>query len=115
MSFPKNIVVEMDGKRLVDDDRFHDEFARVFGFPDYYGRNMNAWIDCMSSLDDVDQPMTKFNVEKGRVVTIKISNYEYFKKCAPRQWIDLLECSAFVNFRCTNPGINPLIALAFYD
>ena len=111
----KNIVVKIDGKRLVDADHFHDEFSKKFGFPDFYGRNMDAWIDCMSSLDWPEAKMTSFHVDKGKVVTILISNYKYFKKAAPKQWLDLIECSAFVNKRCVDPGINPLLALAFHE
>jgi RNAse (barnase) inhibitor barstar len=28
---------------------FHEAFASALGFPSWYGRNMDAWIDCMSS------------------------------------------------------------------
>jgi len=37
---------------------FHDVFQRVMGFPSFYGRNMNAWIDCMTSLDCPKDGMT---------------------------------------------------------
>ncbi len=45
-------VVRLDCDRITDWESFHSLFAEVFGFPDFYGRNMNAWIDCMSYLDD---------------------------------------------------------------
>ena len=38
-------VVSVDCARIHDWNSFHDEFATVFGFPDFYGRNMNAWIE----------------------------------------------------------------------
>jgi RNAse (barnase) inhibitor barstar len=34
--------VTLDCDRIHDWDSFHDEFARIFGFPDFYGRNMIA-------------------------------------------------------------------------
>jgi hypothetical protein len=111
----KNLVVEIDGKKLVGAANFHDSFATVFGFPEYYGRNMDAWIDCMSYLDEPGAGMTEISVPKGKSITIKIENYTYFKTAAPDQWLDLLECSAFVNSRCSELGINSLIALAFQD
>lgn len=111
----KNVVVEIDGKTLVGRERFHDTFAKALGFPDFYGRNMDAWIDCMSSLDDPESRMTSVHVRRGKVLTLKIRNYKYFKKAGKDEWLDLLECSAFVNFRCTEPGQNPLIALAFFE
>ncbi len=35
--------VRIDTNRIVDWNSFHDVFAEAFGFPDFYGRNMNAW------------------------------------------------------------------------
>ena len=38
---------------LCDWASFHDASAEKFGFPDYYGRNRDAWIDCMRG-DDLE-------------------------------------------------------------
>src|SRR5688572_7987636 len=43
-----NIVIKIDTQRITDWKSFHNLFAEVFGFPGFYGRNMDAWIDCMS-------------------------------------------------------------------
>jgi len=115
VTHPKNIVVELDGKKLVGKEQFHNTFAETFGFPDFYGRNMDAWIDCMSSLDFPEDGMTSIHVARGKVLTLKVSNYKYLKKAGESEWLDLLECSAFVNYRRTTPGLNPLIALAFFE
>ena len=40
--------VQIDGSAISDWNSFHDIFAAAFGFPAFYGRNMNAWIDCMT-------------------------------------------------------------------
>ncbi|HEY4646882.1 MAG TPA: barstar family protein, partial [Steroidobacteraceae bacterium] len=48
----------VDGSRIHDWASFHDEFNRTFAFPDFYGRNMDAWIDCMSSLDEPSAQLT---------------------------------------------------------
>ncbi len=109
------MVVVMDGTRLIGRESFHDGFAEAFGFPDFYGRNMDAWIDCMSYLDDPDAGMSKLIVEPGKVLTIRINNYLHFKDAAPDQWINLLECVAFVNWRRTEEGRGAVLALAFYD
>jgi RNAse (barnase) inhibitor barstar len=39
-------------RNISDWKSFHAEFRRVFGFPEFYGHNMDAWIDCMTSLDE---------------------------------------------------------------
>ncbi|ACS57539.1 barstar family protein [Rhizobium leguminosarum] len=108
-------VVVMDGTRLVGHDKFHDSFAETFGFPDFYGRNMDAWIDCMSCLDDPDAGMSKLTIEPGKALTVRINNYLHFKDAAPQQWVDLMECAAFVNWRRTEKGRGAVLALAFYD
>ena len=51
-------IVRIDASRITSWDTFHDVFAKDFGFPDFYGRNMDAWIDCMTCLDDPESCMT---------------------------------------------------------
>jgi hypothetical protein len=59
-------VVMLDTRRILDWNTFHDVFAEAFGFPDFYGRNMNAWIDCMSSLGEPRDAMTSVHAPGGR-------------------------------------------------
>ncbi|MGC8001097.1 barstar family protein, partial [Salmonella enterica] len=40
--------VQLAGDRITDWDSFHTESAAAFGFPDFYGRSMDAWVDCLS-------------------------------------------------------------------
>ena len=40
--------INVNGAAIVDWDSFHDEFQRAFRFFDGYGRNGDAWIDCMT-------------------------------------------------------------------
>ncbi|QJC51717.1 barnase inhibitor [Paenibacillus albicereus] len=37
----------LDGSKLHDWDDIHDWFAEQLGFPDYYGRNLDALWDCL--------------------------------------------------------------------
>ena len=46
------MVVDIDCEDIIDEDSFHHAFKEVFGFPDYYGMNFNAWVDCMTYLDE---------------------------------------------------------------
>lgn len=39
-------VLELDGRRMTSRVRAHSELARVFDFPDYYGKNWDAFNDC---------------------------------------------------------------------
>lgn len=111
----KNPIVEIDGSRITDWDSFHDVFAEAFGFPEFYGRNMDAWIDCLTSLDFPEHGMTQIHVEPGRVVVIQINQLEVFAEQCPEQYAALVECSAFVNWRRIEQGEEPVIALSFYE
>lgn len=72
-------MARIDGANIVDWDSFHEEFHRVFEFPDFYGRNMDAWIDCMTSLDEEAAGMTGIHVKPGGVLTLEIVNARRLK------------------------------------
>ena len=93
----------VDGRTLTDWMCFHDYFQKTFGFPGYYGRNMDAWNDCMSD----------FCYSEG-LVSLHINNAGEFKQENPEAYEALVECSAFINWRATEDGGNPLIVLSFY-
>ncbi|WP_336127808.1 barstar family protein [Mesoflavibacter sp. CH_XMU1422-2] len=44
--------LKIDGKKLTDWNSFHSEFKSKLNFPDYYGENMDAWIDCVDELTE---------------------------------------------------------------
>jgi len=45
----------IDGDKINSMDLFHELFARQAGFPDYYGKNLNAFWDCITT--DVEGPI----------------------------------------------------------
>jgi len=40
----------LDGQNMLTRESAHDELARVLSFPDYYGRNLDALWDCVSTM-----------------------------------------------------------------
>jgi RNAse (barnase) inhibitor barstar len=40
----------LDGTKIESAAEFHEQAAATFGFPDYYGRNWDAFNDCFSNL-----------------------------------------------------------------
>lgn len=46
-------LVLLDGARMRDKASFHEALKAAFGFPDYYGRNLDALHDCLSEQRDV--------------------------------------------------------------
>ncbi len=61
-------VVRIDCDRIIDWESLHDVFAEALGFPGFYGRNMNAWVDCLTSLDAPADGMTAVHAPPGGVL-----------------------------------------------
>ncbi len=68
-------------------------------FPEYYGENMNAWIDCVDEL--TDEP-----------TILQIDNGNYLKENEPELFNAILECGAFVNYRKIKVGEKPNLIIA---
>lgn len=105
--------VKLDGKQIAES--FHEYFAEQFGFPDFYGHNMDAWIDCMTYIDEHEAGMvTKNYVQRGESIMLHIDNVDFLKTNNREAYDDLIECSAFVNYRVAENGGTPLIYLSFF-
>src|SRR3954462_9909554 len=92
-------LVKIDSRRITDWTSFHEVFAEVFGFPDFYGRNMNAWIDCMTNLDDREGRMTSIHTEPGQVVTLQLDHVDDLREGFKEGYDAIIECLEFVNWR----------------
>lgn len=104
-------LVRLDGAQLHDWDSFHSVFAASFGFPDFYGRNMNAWIDCMTALDAPDHGMTSLHGSASNPVVLYLDNADD----VPKEIFDaMVECAAFVNWRRLEIGEPAILMLAFH-
>lgn len=106
--------VKLDCAHIVDWESFHDVFVRTFGFPGFYGRNMDAWIDCMTSLNEPDDGMTSVHCAKGTVLTLILEIVQAFHRHCPKQYDALIECAAFINWRRNEVGEESVLALSFH-
>ncbi|WP_298899645.1 barstar family protein [uncultured Psychroserpens sp.] len=93
------ITFKINGRKLKDWKSFHSEFKSELKFPDYYGENMDAWIDCVDELTD-------------KPTLLKIENEKHLKENAPHLLNAILECGAFVNYRKIEIGENPNLLIA---
>ena len=107
-------IVKIDTGRIHDWDTFHSVFAEALGFPGFYGRNMDAWIDCLSYADDPSAGMVAGPVPLGTVLTLHLEEVDAFARRCPEQYAAVVECAAFVNWRRLERGDSALIALSFY-
>ncbi|QQQ19184.1 barstar family protein [Brevundimonas vitis] len=98
-------------KQIADWTTFHEVFAEALGFPTFYGRNMNAWIDCMTDADDPETRMVQRAVQPGHLMTLEIDDADDFAARCPEQFNALIECTSFVNFRKVEMGGTPFLSL----
>jgi RNAse (barnase) inhibitor barstar len=107
-------ILKINASKILSWNTFHSYFQKIFGFLDFYGRNMNAWIDCMGDLDKPEHGMTtNFSIRKGEYLVIRLVNVDELKVKAHDIYIALLECSAHINNGRISNGEPPLIFLAF--
>ena len=107
-------VIKLDTRRIVEWETLHEVFAEVFGFPGFYGRNMNAWIDCMTYLDDPPAGMTNVHVPLGDVLVLQLDEVDSFARKCTEQYEAVIECAAFVNWRRIEQGQPAVLALSFH-
>ncbi len=53
------MMVFVDTTEITDWQFFHQIFSQIFGFPTFYGNNMDAFIDCLSYFDEPQAEMTR--------------------------------------------------------
>ena len=107
-------IVKIDCNEINGWESFHEYFKKVFGFPDFYGANMNAWIDCLTYVDESDG-MSEIKIERGTVLTMQLENVDGFRKKYGEIYNALIECAAFVNYRRIDVGKEPVLLLSFYS
>lgn len=98
----------LETTRITDWPSFHSVFAETIGFPEFYGRNMNAWIDCMTYLDE---EMNRLRVRSGELFNLEVADCTDFQRRLPEIFQAFIECAAFVNQRRVETGNPPVLAL----
>jgi hypothetical protein len=89
--------VTIDLSLINDWDSFHAQFAEALGFPDFYGGNMNAWIDCMSDISSDDTVgMTRVKVPRGEDLILVLRGSDDFGHRCPELYAALLDSTAQV-------------------
>ena len=106
-------IVTIPAHEIVDWDSFHAVCRAVLGFPEFYGRNMDAWIDCMVSVDDPASGMTQPYIAPGGLMGLAIADVDDFSRRCPEQYKALVECVAFVNQDRVWKSQTPVLALIF--
>ncbi|MFC4427115.1 barstar family protein [Deinococcus navajonensis] len=90
--------VTLDTSQIRDWETFHDVSMQAFGFPDFYGRNMDAWIDCLTYLDEGDG-MSSVVLGSDELLSIHVPGFAIFAASLPDVASAFLACLAFTNQR----------------
>jgi len=109
----KKVTIDLRG--ITDTASFHAVFAETLGFPYFYGNNMDAWVDCLTSLDMPAHGMTSVHAPQDGVLVLELEQVKEFRKRCPEIYADLIECSAFVNWRRMEDGEEPPVLVLSFD
>ena len=107
--------VRLDGTVIRDEASFHRECQRVLGFPGVYGENWNAWIDCMSYIDDPAAEMSAIHVAPGERLEIEVTDTTGLAKRCSDVLQAFVECTAAVNGRLGSSPSSARVMLTFLD
>lgn len=88
----------IDFSKLETMEDFHNEMKVLFGFPDFYGKNINAFIDCLTSLRYPEDGMTSLTLEKDEVLLLEVNNLNYENY---EMVVTFFSSIQFVNYRCS--------------
>jgi hypothetical protein len=59
---------------------------------------MNAWIDCLTSIDETGDIMTSIHAPPGGVLVLQLDPVDDFAARCPELYATIIECAAFVNW-----------------
>jgi hypothetical protein len=103
--------IEIPTKDIKDWKSFHATLKDALGFPDFYGRNGNAFIDCLTYDDD---QMSVVPPRPGGLLALKLrDSVDFFARC-PDQVEALFAWVAAVNDRRMESG-SSLVAIIPQD
>ncbi len=108
------MIIRIDARRLTDAAALHKVLSETFGFPKSYGKNLDALVDCLSSLDDPDAGMSRVQLFPGQTALLVLDHYEEVEaKTALEQIQHLIDAVAFVNWRRLEEQAPPVLAIAY--
>jgi hypothetical protein len=107
-------VITVDCESIIDWDSFHSVFSEAFGFPGFCGRNMNAWIDCLTYIDDPEAGMSAVHAPPGGALVLQLEHTKDFALRCPELYAAIVEGVAFVNWRRLEKGEVPALVLSFW-
>ncbi|GLS24608.1 barstar family protein [Marinibactrum halimedae] len=91
-------------------DEFYDEISNLFGFPDFFGRNIDALIDCLFSLRYPEDEMTNVHLMDSEFMLLEVYGISSVDQKIRDTLIFAVE---FANAKNNEKGNDPVIILSF--
>jgi RNAse (barnase) inhibitor barstar len=90
--------IHVNGAAIFDWPSFHDEFSRAFRFFDRYGRNRDAWIDCMTDLHGPNA-LSGLRLPADEPIEIVLNDSATLAKSYPEMFAELVTLVRYANDR----------------
>jgi len=90
-------IIKIKSSKIRTWKSFHKTFASLLNFPEHYGENLDAWIDCMEDLNEL--------------TVLNFGDCRNLKREKPEIIEAILECSASVNNIKIERGEEPLLLI----
>jgi RNAse (barnase) inhibitor barstar len=94
--------IRLSTDKINDWPSFHQVFAETMDFPSEYGRNLDAWVECMQQAATPDE-----------LLVVELPDVEHFKARCPEQFVALLNRTVEVNAQYASAGREAAVALVF--
>lgn len=90
-------IIELDFSKIKDVEHLYEVLAEKIGFPDSYGKNADAVIDCLFGLRYPEEGMTKISLDTTEKIIIQTKNITSAQQKTRETLMFIIE---FVNYKC---------------
>lgn len=70
----------IDFKDVDTVNKMHKKLKHAFGFPNFYGANIHALIDCLGDIRYPEYGMSEVTIGENEVLNLTIKNFPYENK-----------------------------------
>lgn len=104
----KKLSIDFSG--IKTDVDFHNKMRELFGFPEFYGMNFNAFNDCLNSLRYPEEDMSNIHLDKDEYLLLEVKRIDLIS--------DELRYNFLLSIKAINQGSisfgdNPLVYILF--
>ena len=103
----------VDGGAFASAERLHEELAFKLGLPGFYGRNWDALLDCLSSIDDPAANLcSHWDFRIGKRLVLQVQGFSA-DNADPKLLLAFAQVVADANARLRNGGKEIAIWIEF--